>query len=108
MILNQHADRLPVCWKIELAALAWDRHFLSTVETLGRLFDITITGQLFSDGGRSLEIVDANLHEALVSWDSQEDLDVIKPELEMKIRAVLRRYISSASDIAQLLFTRLQ
>jgi hypothetical protein len=93
--LREHAQTLPVRRKIELIALAWQRRLLSLRDALPRLFKVTILDRM-----EQLREGEEPLHDALVEWDSQEDLDVLSPELEAKFEMVLKQYLRSAADIA--------
>lgn len=97
-LLREHAAPLPVRRKIELIALAWDRRLLGLQDALPLLFRITILER----GGAPRESIEEPLHDALVEWDSQEDLDVLQPELRSRLETTIRQFLTSAADIGQL------
>ncbi len=68
---------------------------LSLRDALPRLFRVTILERL-----EHLREGEEPLHDALVEWDSQADLDVLSPQLEGKFEMVLKQYLASAADIA--------
>jgi hypothetical protein len=93
--LRSHAAELPVRRKIELIAVAWQRGLLSLRHSLPRLFKITILER----EGEPTQRIEERLHKVLVSWDSQEDLDVLEAALLARLAAVLREFLPGAADI---------
>lgn len=93
--LREHAAVLPVRRKIELIAVAWQHRLLSLRDALPRLFKITILER----EGAPAERIEEPLYEVLVSWDSQEDLDVLEPGLLARLEAALREFLPGAAEI---------
>lgn len=46
---------------------------------------------------------DEPLLDALVTWDCQDDLDIISPELEHRFRAIFGEYLADADDVVSVL-----
>ena len=100
-LLRQHAKLpIPLRQRIELVALAWDSHKISLNAVFPLLFKITILDRLDSMDTK-LQIIDETLHDVLVEWDSQEDLDVIDLRAAARMEALLRNYASGAYAITQ-------
>lgn len=99
-LLRNNSTPLPSRRKTELLAAAWRRGLLPLREALPRLFRITIIER--RDRGPR-EPIEKPLFEALVSWDGQEDLDVISPELTARFEAALTQFLPGAADIQQFL-----
>jgi hypothetical protein len=93
--LHEHAAALPVRRKIELIAVAWQHRLLSLRDALPRLFKITILER----EGAPTERIEEPLHKVLVSWDSQEDLDVLDPGLLARLAAALREFLRGAGEM---------
>ena len=74
-LLRAHAAvSLPLRWRIQIIVLGYDAGLLSLFSSLPKLFRVLI----FEEKGEKLDSLDERLYDALVDWDSQEDLDVIE------------------------------
>jgi hypothetical protein len=94
-ILRKHAAALPVRRKIELIAMAWQQKLLSLQDALPRLFKIAISER----EGAPKERTEEPLHEVLISWDMQEHLGVLQPELLARLARALGEFLPGAADI---------
>ena len=95
---------LPLRQRIQIVVLAHEAGLLSWPMTLQKLFRLTFSDERFRNRGESpLDALDERLKDGLVSWDCQEDLDVVEPPLQAKFTALFREYLSSAKDVAAVL-----
>jgi hypothetical protein len=77
---------------------------LSLQGVLPKLFRVAITDR----GGQSLDTPGERLKGALISWDCQEDLDVIERPLQSQLEALFEDYLRDADRVSAVLPWKLQ
>ena len=98
--LREHAQgRVSIRGQIEVIVLAHNSGLLTFGDTLSLLFRVAITER----EGRELDSVGERLEGALISWDCQEDLDVIESALRSKFEAIFLEVLRDAREIAAVL-----
>ena len=96
---REHAATLPVRRRTELIAVAWQHGLLSLRDALPRLSKITILER----EGAPEERIEEPLLDVLVSWDCQEDLDVLPLGLLARLAAALSEFLPGAAEIQSFL-----
>jgi hypothetical protein len=103
--LREHAQgRMPTCRQIAVIVLAYDAGLLFLRDTLRLLFRLAIIERQ----GRTPDAVAEALAGALITWDCQENLDVIEPSLQARFEALSPEYLRDAHDIAAVIPWKLQ
>ena len=102
-LLREHSSgKLSTHRRIQVILLAFPLKGPLLHETLAKLFPIVIC----FDEERPippLEALDERLVEALVWWDSQDNLDVVEEPLQGKLANIFREYLGDANEIASVL-----
>ena len=75
------------------------RRTLSVATSLPLLFRVLILERM----GAERDSADEQLIDALVEWDSQEDLDVIPSPLHARFETLFREYLADAHEISAVL-----
>ncbi len=90
----------PVRLQIQVVVLAYDAGLLSLSATLSKLFRITMVERR---GPSITDPLARRLVGALADWDQQDNLGVIDPSLQSKLKALFREYLTNTDDIAAIL-----
>lgn len=104
-LLREHAEKShSLHRRLQVVVLAYEAGLLDLVETLSKLFQLTILGP---DRDRK-DALDERLADALVEWDCQEELSVVELPLQAKFHALFKEYLTDAHDVASVLAWRPQ
>jgi hypothetical protein len=88
--------------RIQIVVLAYNAGSLTFSTTLPKLFRIVI----FDRAGRIRRLesaLDERLKSALVTWDCQEDLDVIEQPLQAEFTEIFQEYLKNTAHIVAML-----
>jgi hypothetical protein len=99
---DQLTAPLPMRRQIQLVVLAHDSGLIALSGTLQKLFRLTIFDSL-EQGAKARDALEERLNKLLVEWDCQENLEVIQPQLEVKLEALFREFLNDAEEIRSLL-----
>jgi hypothetical protein len=98
--LREHSgERMDLRRRTQLVVLAYRSGLLTFHDTLPLLFRVLISERKERERGR----LEQRLVDALVSWDCQEDLDVIGPSLRSRFEAIFNEVLSGTGKIASVL-----
>jgi hypothetical protein len=92
-------ERLGIRRQAQLVVLAYRSGLLPFRDTIQLLFRLLIS----ECEGRELGRLEERLVNALVSWDSQEDLVVIEPSLRFRFEAIFNEVMSGTDQIVAVL-----
>ncbi len=99
-VLREHAFvPMSLHRRIQVVLLAYSTRALSFADTLPKLFRVV----MLAHHGASRDTLDESLADALVDWDSQEDLSVIEPPLRARFEVLFREYLADSQEVATLL-----
>ncbi len=102
-LLRAHAaESLPLRWRVQIVVLAFDAGLLSVATSLPLLFRVLILERM----GATRDSADEQLVDALIEWDSQDDLDVIPAPLFARFEALFRDYLADAHEISSVLYLK--
>jgi hypothetical protein len=99
LLRAQATESLPLRWRVQIIVLAQNAGRLSVRSSLPKLFQVLI----FDNKGAKEESLDKSLIDALIEWDSQDDLDVIEPALHAKFERLFRDYLTDAQLVSKVL-----
>jgi hypothetical protein len=97
-ILRQHAGvKLPMAGRIQVIVLAFSAGLLPFQKSLSFIFQVVMVDRIKGED-RPEGLVDA-----LVEWDSQEDLDAVGPALKARFERLFEEALQGAGEIAEVL-----